>query len=58
MPDVKKFQRKKATDLKSFGLNYPTSSESYRSYRFKNQEHSKIELISWNQYIFFTSNCL
>ena len=58
MTDIKNFQRKNATYLKSFTLNYPTSSESYRSYRFKDQEHSKIELISWNQYIFLTSNCL
>ena len=58
MTNVKNFQRKKITDLKSFRLNYATYSENYRSYRFNDQAHSKIDLISWNKHIFFTRSCL
>ena len=56
--NIKNFQRKKITDLKSFRLNYATSSEIYGSYRFKDQVHSKIDLISWIQFVFFTRSCL
>ena len=52
MTNIKNFQRKNVTDLKSFRLNYTTSSEVYESYRFKDQVHSKIDLISWSQFIF------
>ena len=55
---IKTFQRKNITDLKSFRLNYITSSEIYGSYRFKDQVHSKIDLISWSQFVFFTRSCL
>ena len=56
--NIKKLPEKNVTDLKSFVLNYATSSESYGSYRSKDQVHSKSDLIPWNQYIFFTRSCL